>query len=67
MNEKIINQYKLQIKLLTDKNIELQQKIDKANEILSKNCFEYDNCPDSVIKEIIELKEILGEKENDNK
>lgn len=45
------------------KNKILQQKIDKANEILNKSCFEYDNCPDSVINEIIELKEILGDKE----
>lgn len=44
------------------KNRELQQRIDKANGILSKSCFEYDNCPDSVINEIIELKKILGEK-----
>lgn len=42
---------------------EYKSRIDKANEILSKSCFEYDNCPDSVINEIIELKEILGDKE----
>ena len=42
---------------------ETEQKIDKANKILSKSCFEYDNCPDSVINEIIELKKILGDKE----
>jgi hypothetical protein len=41
------------------------ERMDKANEILNKGCFEYDNCPDSVINEIIELKEILGDKENE--
>lgn len=35
---------------------ELEDKIDKANKILNQSCFEYDNCPDSVINEIIELK-----------
>ena len=42
----------------------LEEKLNKANEILNKGCFEYDNCPDSVINEIIELKEILGDDEN---
>lgn len=44
--------------------LEAKEKIDKANEILNKDCFEYDNCPDSVINEIIELKGILEDKEN---
>lgn len=48
---------------LWEEEKELVEKIDKANEILNKGCFEYDNCPDSVINEIIELKEILGDKE----
>lgn len=36
MNEKVINKYKLQIKIITDKNIELQQKIDKAIEFIEE-------------------------------
>ena len=41
------------------------QKIDRAIEILNLPVFEYDNCPDGCINEILKLKEILGEKEND--
>ena len=54
------NEYLNQVKWGRNFNEELvkdlQQRIDKANEILSKSCFEYDNCPDNVINEIIELK-----------
>lgn len=63
------NEYLNQVKWERDFNEklvnDLKEKIDKANEILSKSCFEYDNCPDNVINEIIELKEILGDKENE--
>lgn len=59
-------------KLLIQQKVQMQddldmldEKIDKANKILNKGCFEYDNCPDSLINEIIELKQILGEKENE--
>ena len=50
---------------LLDENEKLKDNKNKANEILNKGCFEYDNCPDSVINEIIELKEIIGDKENE--
>lgn len=39
------------------------EKINKAIEILNLPIFEYDNCPDSCINEIIKLKEVLGDKE----
>lgn len=61
-NEDFFLEYNNVIYNILDQKEELQQKIDKANEILSKSCFEYDNCPDSVINEIIELKKILDEK-----
>ena len=43
------------------KNMILQSKIDKANEILKRPQFEYDNIPCNYEEDIKELKDILKE------
>jgi len=57
MNEKDINTYKVKIALLTDKNIELQQRIDKAREYIEENC----GADNRLNLKII----LLGDKENE--
>lgn len=63
MSEKETNQYKLKIALITDKNIELQQRIDKSIE-LTKNLLETENKGyyQIIFKEILKS---LGDKENE--
>ena len=48
------------MELLADK-MDLQSKIDKANEILNRPQFEYNNIPCNYEEDIKELKDILKE------
>lgn len=71
MNENYINEinsiHNMYIKQLQeqDKTINnLQSKIDKANEILNRPQFEYNNIPCNYENDIEELKNVLKEAEN---
>jgi len=56
-----IHQLRLDNKYLELQIINLQSKIDKANEILKKPQFEYDNIPCNYEEDIQELKIVLKE------
>lgn len=62
MNEKDTNSYKLKIALLTDKNIELQEKIDKAIEYIKSRA---KKAGVQLMPREKELLEILGDGNNE--
>lgn len=57
--------YHLSAKAILEHINNLQSKIDKANEILNRPQFEYDNIPCNCEEDIKELKDILKEEKTD--
>jgi hypothetical protein len=53
--------YEEDIQRIVEEKNNLQSKIDKANEILNRPQFEYDNIPCNYEEDIKELKDVLKE------